>query len=262
MSSETSIEVLEETPEKALQFLRALTTKAEIRSILATCGYTEAEQAEGWKLLLEVSGYSAGPVTFPVTDDQKARDAIAELDAWDSSGFRRIHAALGRFHPEQDTFLFAGIEPGTGTAAIVSVAMLLDRIDALESSPDRAATRDADLAAIATLTKRGIDKNLRDKLRGLVAIAKEAKVPVVTAPASPDERHQKLVQLHTWFSDWSETARAVVTRRDYLMLMGFAKRKRAKSSDAAVTPEPAPVSANTSGTATTGNGASTTPAFA
>lgn len=255
MSNRPSIDVLEETPERVLQFLRALTTKKEIRTILASCGYTEAEQAEGWKLLLDVSGYNSAPDGFPVTDDQKAREAIAELDAWDSSGFRRIHAALGRFHPEQDAFLFAGIEPGTGAAAVVSVSMLLDRIDALESSPDRVATRDADLAAVATLTKRGIDKNLRDKMRGLVAIAKEAKPPIVTPAPSPDEREEKLVKLHTWFSDWSETARAVVTRRDYLVLMGFAKRKRAKSSD-----EPTPVSPvtpNANGTAITtlGNGA-------
>jgi hypothetical protein len=255
MSNEVAIEVLEETPQKALQFLRALATKVEIRSAMASCGYTEAEQAEGWKLLLDVSGYNAGPTGFPVTDDQKARDAIAELDAWDSSGFRRIHAALGRFHPEQDSFLFAGIEPGKGTAAVVSVSMLLDRIDALESSPDRAATRDADLAAIATLNKRGIDKNFRDKLRGLVTIAQAAKVPVVET-TNPDERHQKLVQLHVWFSDWSETARAVITRRDYLLLMGFAKRKQSKtSSEPAVTPvAPAPVVPTTETPATTGNG--------
>lgn len=245
MSKQASIEVLEDTPQKVLQFLKAMATKVEIRSVMATCGYTEAEQAEGWKLLLDAAGYSVDPATFPVSDDQKARDAIAELDAWDAGGFRRIHAALGRFHPEQDTFLFAGIEPAQGTGAVVSVSMLLDRIDALESSPDRTATRDGDLAAIATLSKRGIDKNLRDKLRGLVKIAQEAKPPVVVVtPPSPAEREQKLRELHVWFQDWSDTARAVINRRDHLILMGFAKRKSSKSDEEPEVTTPAPVTAS------------------
>jgi hypothetical protein len=47
---------------------------------------------------------------------------------------------LGRLYPDQDAFVFAGLEPSTGPGAVLSVATLLDRLDALESSPARGYT--------------------------------------------------------------------------------------------------------------------------
>lgn len=242
MNKEVSESVLEETPQRVLPFLRAIATRVEIRSAMAACGYTQAEHERGWKLLLDVSGYTTP--SFPVTADQKARAAIAELDGWDEPGFRRIRAALGRLHPEQEAFVFEGMAPGSGAASVVSVAMMLDRLDALESGADRAATRDADHAALATLSQRGIDGSERARLRELVNIAKTANLPVVTvSTAMPSDRLEKLKELHAWFADWSETARAVIRRRDYLIFMGLAKRKRVKAngtSDVVAPVPPAP----------------------
>lgn len=262
MSNEVSPEVLEELPVKVLPFLRAIATNASIRSTLASCGFTEQEQALGWKLLLEVSGYTS-TAPFIVTDDQKARDAIAELDAADEPTFRRIHAALNRLHPAEDSFLFSGIEPAKGVGSIASVAMLLDRMDALENSPERASTRDADHAALATLEKRGIDATFRGKLRELVSVAQQAKPVAAPVLEDPSARQQKLGELHAWFMDWSNTARAVIRRRDHLILMGFAKAKRGKVEDdnetetetETVTPPAAPAPVTTPASAPANNGA-------
>ena len=234
--------ILEETPARVIPFLRAVATRAEIRAAMMAAGYTDEEQAYGWKLLLIASGHIAPSLS--VTDDEKARMAIAEVDSWDESGFRRIHAALKRLHPEQDAFVFSGLQTGQGASAVVSVALLLDRLDALESSPDREATRAADHAALATLEKRGIGPAERQRLRELVSLAQTVKPPVISEGVPGEaEREAALRDLRAWYRDWSETARAVIVRRDHLILMGLAKRRRGdveeRTTDIPVEP-PAP----------------------
>jgi len=81
--------------------------------------------------------------------DAAARAAITEIDAWDEPGFRRVGAALGRLHPEQHAFVFDGLTAARGQGSLVSVTTLLDRLDALDSAPDREATREVDHAAEA-----------------------------------------------------------------------------------------------------------------
>ncbi len=224
---------LQDTPARALLLLRAISTKAEIRVVMQGAGFTEAENDLGWKLLLEAAGSTAGPL--PVSTDEKARAAIAELDGWDESGFRRIHAALERLHPEQDQFVFAGLEPSRGPGAVVSVSTLLDRLDALERSPARALTRDADAKALATLAQRGIDPALRTHLRELVqSVQGNGARPPAPERATPEVRTQALQDLFLWFKDWSETARAVIHRRDYLVYMGISKRKGARTQPVAI----------------------------
>ncbi len=42
-----------------------------------------------------------------------------------------------------------------------------------------------------------------------------------------DESLHIVGSLRAWYEDWSETARAVITRRDHLIRLGLAKRKKA-----------------------------------
>ena len=45
-------------------------------------------------------------------------------------------------------------------------------------------------------------------------------------PDKSTEAHAAaLLKLHAWYREWSETARSVITRRDYLIRLGLAKRK-------------------------------------
>jgi hypothetical protein len=227
MSNKTYLQIqLETTPERALPFLRAIATNQSIRYALLGAGYSDAEQAEGWKLLLAATGYAQQK---PSPDaDAAARRAITELDEWDETGFRRIHAALERHHPEQDAFVFAGLEPSRGPAAVIGVAKLLDRLDQLDKG------NEAERAAIATITKRGITAELRAHLRSLLTVAQS--VGPVDAPSAPDAstvtQQQALEALYAWYKDWSETARAVIRRRDHLILMGLAKRRSRKEEEA------------------------------
>lgn len=46
------------------------------------------------------------------------------------------------------------------------------------------------------------------------------------------EREQGLLALRAWYLDWSDTARAVISRRDYLIRLGLAQRKKAAKKTA------------------------------
>jgi hypothetical protein len=241
--SSISIKDLQDTPGQALAFLRGVAIKSEIRQALEAAGYTPAEHALGWKLVLEVSGYDA-PIASPGAD-ARVRSAIAELDAWDEGGFRRIRVALERLHPEQAKVVFEGLDPSSGAMAVVGVSRLLDRLDSLEAS-----TSEADHAAIATLSGRGIGKGERARLLELVRVA-QAGTSAEPLPVSPSEqqRAETLAALHAWYVDWSETARTVIRRRDFLVMLGVAKRRRHDNQPAApapvVTPAPGPTIAAT-----------------
>jgi hypothetical protein len=109
---------------------------------------------------------------------------------------------------------------------------LLDRLDALEGAPEREATRAADKAALETLAQRGIDAAVRGHLRALVEQAGVAHDPV-PAPERPmaEDREQALRALAAWYADWSETARAAIQRRDYLVMLGLASRRQRKEQE-------------------------------
>lgn len=220
--------VLAATPGKVLTFLRAASTKVAIRAALFAAGYTPEEQEQGWNLLQRASGHV--PEVGSVEDDAAARAAIADVDAWDEPGFRRVGAALERHHPEQHAFVFAGLEPSRGVGAVLSVATLLDRLDALEAG-SATGNKVADKAAITTLSTRGITPELRQHLRERIATAQSAATPELPENPSAEERDQALVELRAWYKDWSETARAVITRKDYLIMLGLSKRRSAESGE-------------------------------
>src|SRR5205085_1827301 len=103
-----------------------------------------------------------------------------------------------------------------------------DRLDDLEESPERKKSRKADHAAIETLAARGINAEERARLHKLVKIAQsEPQFGVMDASIDAKDKAlvNDLVELRKWYRDWSETARAAISRRDYLLLLGLAQRK-------------------------------------
>jgi hypothetical protein len=220
--------VLAATPSKVLTFLRATSTKVEIRAALFAVGYTAEEQEAGWQLLQRASGYV--PSVGSVLDDATARAAIAELDAWDEPGFRRISAALERLHPEQHAFVFSGLEAVRGAGAVLSVGTLLDRLDELEAGRG-SGTKAADRAAVATVTARGITAEVRQHLRTLIEAAQTAAQPQEPINPRAEDREAALTELRAWYKDWSETTRAVITRKDYLIMLGLSKRRSTQSGE-------------------------------
>ena len=220
-----SRKTLDETPARVLAFLMGVGKSLPIRAALAQRGYSEKEHQAAWDALQKVAQYA--PPGQPITVDIAVRDAVSALDLWDEPNFACIHATLARKHPEQDRFVFKDLVPKQGAEAVLSVATMLDRLDALESGPEREATREADHAALATLALRGYPLEERHRLRGLVTVAKT--VTLTAAPLNDEDRRKSLVELHAWLSDWSATARMMIQRRDYLMLLGLVKRKKTRT---------------------------------
>lgn len=230
--TEPSQRVLDELPERAMRFLRAISTNPYIRAALSKRGYTQELHDRGWDLMLRAAGYRKAVAPLPETP--AARAALAELDAWDEPNFLVARAALEHELPEQTAFLFEGIAAAKGAGSIVSVSLLLDRLDALEKGEGRKAQKKNDQAALAKLAARGIDERERARLRELLALVRTGAAPI-EAPIVDEEseatRRADYLALWAFFSEWSAIARADIHRRDHLILMGLAKRRGRKGGE-------------------------------
>lgn len=234
-STGPSMTVLQETPVRSLRFLASISKYPAIRDRLAARGYSEEDHNEGWALFLTVSGYRQAPPA--ATRNQAVVAGVAELDAWVEPNVRIVRATLERRYPEQASFVLAGLENGSGAAAVVTVVTLLDRLDLLQSSPQREATREADHAALAMLTRRGLGPDERTRLRTLTAMVLSPE-PAAPAAVSPLDYEQALRRLHAWYAEWSEVARAVITRRDHLIGLGLARRRNLSAEKDPPAPKP------------------------
>jgi hypothetical protein len=225
--------VLEETPGRALQFLRGVAQNNIVHGQLAAAGFTPDEYTHGWKLLHEAAGYKPAEPAPNAPVRSPAFVAMEQLDAWDEDGFRRVRAALERLHPDQATFVFADdLAASTGPAAVLGVKTLLARLDDLENGPQRKTTRKQDHAALDTLANRGIIKEERIRLKELVHAAQTVETPIdVTVSSAPAERPQALVDLYAWYRDWADTAHSVIKKRAHLITLGLAKRRAPKKND-------------------------------
>lgn len=265
IESDVSQQTLRATPLRCLQFLQAVGTTAAIRGALAVRGYGSEEHQEGWDLLHNVTGYNSVPSP---EEDRTVRDAIRTLDEWDEDGFRIIAATLHRRFPEQEAFVFEGLSASKGPAAVLGVRRLLDRLDALESAPDRVASRATDQAAIAVLARRGIDSKERTRLRALVATAESApEFSLSNAQAlarAQAEQQRGLVALREWYAEWAGIARVAVKRRDHLIYMGLARRRLRADEENTPLPNPpgapTPPSPNTPANPPTTSGPAAPPA--
>jgi hypothetical protein len=234
--SQVQIDVL---AERAIKFLSAASQVPSIRVLLDRGGYHEEEHKHGWELALSVLGYNTTIQNGPAKALRQSQ-ATAELDAWDGENFSRARAALDHRFPAQSAYVFDNLSAKTGPEAIGAVRTFLDRVAALRdgSDPARADSRDADKAAAELLAARRIvDQGEEARLRALITEATSlAHKPVVAEP-DPSLRQKLAKQLDAWLRDWRETARVLVTRRDYQIRLGLAERRAAKAE---VDPAPAP----------------------
>ncbi|HVY48803.1 MAG TPA: hypothetical protein VHB21_23100 [Minicystis sp.] len=207
----------------------AVTKFPALYAQLAKAGYTADDHQEGWRLLLAAAGFTptAAP---PPRAPSPAFDAMAELDALDEDVFARARAALERLHPSAFAFVFAGgLAASQGPGAVVGMGVFLDRLDALEHGKGREKSEHkGDLAALATLEKRGLTKAERKRLHALVDAAKDLGDAPAPPPA-PAPTHDDLRALYAWYKDWSTTARSVIKKRASLISLGLAKRIARKS---------------------------------
>ena len=248
MSDIPSRQVLRDAPGRVLAFLYGAAADPAAWALLATRGYDEAEHAEGWARLQRACGFG-GTAAAPRL---AAVDAVAKLDAWDEPNFRAYEAALARQFPEQRAFVFTDLAAATGPLSVIGIKTFLDRVAMLESgtNPDGSRrpteTRRDDRAAVDLLTKRGLTATARAQLVGWIETAQSlpAPAPVIDdARASDDDdeptaQDLALTELHAWWVDWSQSARAVIRKRSQLIRLGLASRRAGKAEDGGDVPPP------------------------
>ncbi len=212
--------VMSTLPERVVRFLHGAATHAGVRAALAAGGFRAADHAEGLRLLAAVIAWSEDG-TDPA-ELSAAREAFDELGAWFSTHRSRFELAIERLCPEE-LGLFAGLSSDP-EAAPVAVATLLARLAQVER---RAASEPSAACAIETLSVRGLNPAERARLSDLVERARRAPEPEGSGPTR-DPREAELDALYRWFRDWSHTARIVIARKDYLVALGLADRKKSK----------------------------------
>jgi hypothetical protein len=224
---------------RALQFLRAVGSDPAIMTALKGTGFSDSAQKQGWALVL--SAYSAGNGPAPtLLGDAPLTEATSKVETWQATMFPRAHAVLRRFYPDQGTFVFENIEMESGITAVPAVATFLDRLDALESSPDRKATRKVDHAALAMLAERGVTKDERKDMRSTVKWIESTPAEPIDANPQKSPRDAALLAVYDWVQDWAECARTVIVRRDQLIRLGIGRRRARKVVGAPTTPTPTP----------------------
>jgi hypothetical protein len=202
-----SLETLEATPERAFRFLLGVGRSALVRDALEQHGFDAAERKRGIQLLDRL-------LSFELEDEleQEKGDVIQAIDDWDETGFELVRMAFLRFPVIRDRVL-RGLGPSTGTAAVLAVSTLLDRLTELEGSAEGR-------AALAHLATRGVDEAVRRRLLDLVKTAQE--IPDEPPSPVPDAHEATLVELRAWYEEWAGFAKLVIKRRDLLVRLGLA----------------------------------------
>lgn len=204
-----SFETLEATPERVFRFLLGMSRSASIRQTLGKRGLDARERQHALRLLERVVS-----VELEDEEDEGLEGVIQTLDDWDDEGYELVRVVLTRF-PEVRERLLDGLTPQTGTASVLGVATLLERLTALEGTEEGR-------TVLAHLASRGVDEALRQRLAGLVKAAQS--IPDVAPSDAAEAYEAALVELRAWYEEWSGLARLVIKRRDHLVRLGLAER--------------------------------------
>lgn len=221
-------EILEETPMRVTRLLTGIARSSVTRTHLRRGGMQDVDVTEGRDLLFRCLDPSPTAVARDTADALRRRDAIAALDAWDEPNLVRYRAVLRRHARDAAEYIFAGLIAGSGPAAVQAVATFLQRLDAVEAGNAEGISRTDGRKVALLLASRGLNDAERGRLQGLVD---DALGPAELLPApdttAHEARREALSALRAWYDEWSAVARAEVKRRDHLILLGLASRRRA-----------------------------------
>ena len=226
--------VLDAVAVRAFQFIKAVSNNPSIRAALAQRGYNATIHREAWENVIKAAGFGKTP-DAPLAKPEEAA-ALATIDAWDEPNFEIAEVALAPM-PEQQAYLFNNISAQKGPPSVGVVEIFLARLNNMETGKDRPkASRKKDQEAVAKLALRGIDEAERKRLSGLIEVAKGLGEVVTgdTSKIDAEKKEQREAKIATWyyFNEWSTIAKRVITRRDYLIQLGLAKRKKGSGGEA------------------------------
>jgi hypothetical protein len=209
--------------QRILNFLVAA-RQPEIFVFLEKRGFTQEQLDEGWRLFNTAAG---ARLTFRdesrhATGSSSGRELLLALDAWENTWLPVIRASLERHMPALAVKVLEGIRPTSGIEVVVSVGTLLERLDAAGSGPDGE-------KALALLDSRGLTQAVRDQAR--CWIQKLQTIGTLDLPVidqtTVEERDRAFAEVWTWYREWSQIARTVITRGVLLVRLGLRQQNRA-----------------------------------
>ena len=217
---------------RVLEFLMGL-NNPRIASALGARGFTEADRQEGYARLKQLTDNRLDTRPTPPAD----ASALEALDLWENQWFPIIFATLRFRYPKQHGDLFLNLAQTTGPELVITIDLLLRRIETLAKSSDPEAS-----TIMALLASRGVDATELARGRDLVTKATSVR-PEAPGPAvDPAEFAARQEHLWQWYLEWSEIARVAVKDRRLQRELGFLQIERRDDEDV-VAPAPAPAPA-------------------
>jgi hypothetical protein len=229
--AEISEKIIALDVKRGSKFMRALGTRPELRAALAPRSYTEEEHQRMWGLLLILMGYSPKPAAPQGPNENLA--SLTYIDNSDGPLLRAIKAVLEDRYPDSYGYIVGSLTAATGTAAVAVVQQIVDRYAAVRdgTDPARQAKREEDKKAAEALASRAvldaaIEADFRRHLERAQAIA--PKIGEAPATEAQKKYQEAAREFHISLKEWREIARQTITRRDYLISLGLAERRRTK----------------------------------
>jgi hypothetical protein len=219
---------------RGAQLFRTLARNPVVRSALRARGLTDEELNRGWTLYGAVLGFKRSAAAQPTPGPTEASLAVEELDAWDHRWFGATSAILQAPFPSAERFLFDNLKPEAGVKSVRAVEVYLDRLAALRDGKAEGVSADEGRAAVERLATRGVvTPDIEKELRQRIASARRGARPEEVIPAAvPDvELEQAAREFIAWCHEWREVARSAITRRDYRIALGLARRRRIGDGD-------------------------------
>lgn len=195
--------------QRVVDFLTGL-HHPDVRTALATRGFTSAEAKEGFRLLraaIEAFHSASGAPPAPP-------DTLTLLDTWENRWLPIARAALSRHFPDLAKSVFVNISQTSGPGLVVTLPALLERIKALETGSAK------HQRARALLAQRGLTDAVIVEAQAL--LGELAQAPAAE-PEPPRLREPTLDALWSWYLEWSQTARATLEDPKLIRVLGFGK---------------------------------------
>lgn len=194
-----------------------------VRRALEPYGLDKGEVDRGWALLRQLG--EARRVPGPTADND---ELLAALDAWENQWFVVCDVALARSFPDVRAWLFAGLARTSGPDLVVSVPILLDRIEKLgQGKPAR--LKEAK-TAYERLRKRGLTSQVLGEAHEL--LGRLHSFSQVGEDYVPDRQAKAEQALWDWYLEWSGIARASLKDKRLLNHLGFGRPGRPRKGQA------------------------------
>jgi hypothetical protein len=187
---------------------------------LEAFGLSPPELQHGWSLFADVvrTKLSSG--------DAKGSAIVNELDAWENLWFPVASASLKGRHPEVHAMVFKNLTQSSGISVIMGVRIFLERIDGLHRPVTEGGIGAQASEVLALLASRGLTAAKLGDAHALIERLGRIEPEVGGAEPTTAEQDAAEKAMWAWYLEWSEIARAVITSRRQLRMLGFLKTAR------------------------------------